>query len=188
MAHLDEAVTDFGGIALRYGGFYGAANDGWAELVRKRMLPIIGDGGGYISWIHVEDAAAATVLALEHEGPQDANIVDDNLRRFADACPSCQVLAPTAPASPGLARATGCRCDSEMVMATRSRSSTPKPSASWADACTIRLAYGLPAVYSVGSSVRGSDQARHVHRLFCRSGRNRDLGSLRRCWRPCQCP
>jgi 2-alkyl-3-oxoalkanoate reductase len=77
MAYLDQAVTDFGGIALRYGGFYGDPNDGWAELVRKRWFPIIGDGGGMISWIHLEDAAAATVLALDHEGPAIYNIVDD---------------------------------------------------------------------------------------------------------------
>ena len=78
MTYLDRVVTDFGGIALRYGGFYGAANDGWAELVRKRWFPIIGDGGGIVSWIHLEDAAAATVLALDHEGPAIYNIVDDD--------------------------------------------------------------------------------------------------------------
>jgi nucleoside-diphosphate-sugar epimerase len=77
MTYLDRAVTDLGGIALRYGGFYGADNDGWAELVRKRLMPIVGDGGGMISWIHLEDAAAATVLALEHDGPAIYNIVDD---------------------------------------------------------------------------------------------------------------
>ena len=77
MTYLDRAVTDFGGIALRYGGFYGADNDGWAELVRKRLMPIVGDGGGIISWIHLDDAAAATVLALEHDGPAIYNIVDD---------------------------------------------------------------------------------------------------------------
>ncbi len=77
MTYLERAVTDFGGIALRYGGFYGADNDGWAELVRKRLMPIVGDGGGMISWIHLEDAAAATVLALEHDGPAIYNIVDD---------------------------------------------------------------------------------------------------------------
>ncbi len=78
MTYLEQAVTDFGGIALRYGGFYGAGNDGWAELVRKRWFPIVGDGGGIVSWIHVEDAAAATVFALEHEGPAIYNIVDDD--------------------------------------------------------------------------------------------------------------
>ena len=76
--HLEQAVTGFGGIALRYGAFYGAANDGLVEPVRRRRLPIVGDGGGVSSWIHVEDAAAATVLALEHDGPAIYNIVDDD--------------------------------------------------------------------------------------------------------------
>ncbi len=69
MTHLDQAVTAFGGIALRYGGFYGAGNDGLVDPVRKRRYPIVGDGGGIMSFIHLEDAAAATVLALEHDGP-----------------------------------------------------------------------------------------------------------------------
>ena len=77
MRYLDEAVTDAGGIALRYGGFYGAANDGLIEPVRKRQFPIVGDGGGVSSFIHLDDAAAATVLALEHDGPAIYNIVDD---------------------------------------------------------------------------------------------------------------
>jgi 2-alkyl-3-oxoalkanoate reductase len=77
MASLDEAVTEAGGIIVRYGVFYGAANDGLIEPVRKRQYPIIGDGGGISSWIHLEDAAAATVLALEHDGPAIYNIVDD---------------------------------------------------------------------------------------------------------------
>ena len=77
MSHLDQAVTDAGGIALRYGGFYGAPNDGLIEPVRKRQFPIIGDGSGFMSFIHLDDAASATVLALEHEGPAIYNIVDD---------------------------------------------------------------------------------------------------------------
>jgi nucleoside-diphosphate-sugar epimerase len=77
MRYLDEAVTDAGGIALRYGGFYGGPNDGMVEPVRKRQFPIVGDGGGIWSFIHLDDAAAATVLALEHDGPAIYNIVDD---------------------------------------------------------------------------------------------------------------
>jgi nucleoside-diphosphate-sugar epimerase len=77
MTYLENAVTSFGGIALRYGGFYGAANDGLIEPVRKRQLPIVGDGGGIFSWMHLEDGAAATVLALEQDGPAIYNIVDD---------------------------------------------------------------------------------------------------------------
>jgi nucleoside-diphosphate-sugar epimerase len=77
MSYLDQAVTDAGGIALRYGNFYGAPSDGLIEPVRKRQFPIVGDGGGVSSFIHLDDAAAATVLALEHEGPAIYNIVDD---------------------------------------------------------------------------------------------------------------
>ncbi len=75
--HLERVVTEFGGILLRYGVFYGAPNDGLIEPVRKRQFPIVGDGGGIWSWIHLEDAAAATVLALEQDGPAIYNIVDD---------------------------------------------------------------------------------------------------------------
>jgi nucleoside-diphosphate-sugar epimerase len=78
MRYLDEAVTDAGGIALRYGGFYGAANDGLVEPVRKRQFPVVGDGGGISSFIHLDDAAAATVLALERDAAGIYNIVDDN--------------------------------------------------------------------------------------------------------------
>jgi nucleoside-diphosphate-sugar epimerase len=78
MRHLESAVTDAGGIALRYGGFYGAPNDGLLDPVRKRQFPIVGDGGGVSSFIHLDDAAAATVLALERDGGAAVyNIVDD---------------------------------------------------------------------------------------------------------------
>ena len=77
MKHLDQTVTDAGGIALRYGGFYGASNDGLLGPVRKRQFPIVGDGGGVSSFIHLDDAAAATVLTLEHDRPGIYNIVDD---------------------------------------------------------------------------------------------------------------
>jgi 2-alkyl-3-oxoalkanoate reductase len=72
-----EAVTGADGIALRYGGFYGAAIDALVGPVRKRQFPIVGDGGGYTTWLHLEDAAAATVLALDHDGPGIYNITDD---------------------------------------------------------------------------------------------------------------
>jgi nucleoside-diphosphate-sugar epimerase len=77
MAHLDAAVTSAGGIALRYGGFYGPGDDGFASMVRKRQYPVVGDGAGVTSWIHLDDAAAATVLALGHDGPAIYHIVDD---------------------------------------------------------------------------------------------------------------
>jgi 2-alkyl-3-oxoalkanoate reductase len=77
MRHLEEAVTDASGIALRYGGFYGASNDGLIEPVRKRQFPIVGDGAGVTSFIHLDDAAAGTLLALEHGGAGIYNVVDD---------------------------------------------------------------------------------------------------------------
>jgi 2-alkyl-3-oxoalkanoate reductase len=77
MVHLDRAVTDAGGVVLRYGGFYGAPNDGLIEPVRKRQFPIVGSGGGVFSFIHLDDAAAATVLAIEHDVAGPYNIVDD---------------------------------------------------------------------------------------------------------------
>jgi 2-alkyl-3-oxoalkanoate reductase len=77
MSYLDEAVTAAGGIALRYGSFYGAPNDGMIEPVRKRQFPIVGSGDGVSSFIHLDDAAAATVLALEHDGPAIYNVVDN---------------------------------------------------------------------------------------------------------------
>lgn len=75
--HLERAVTEYGGVVLRYGVFYGDASDGTLDPVRKRQFPIVGDGGGIWPWIHLDDAAAATVLALEHDGPAVFNVVDD---------------------------------------------------------------------------------------------------------------
>jgi 2-alkyl-3-oxoalkanoate reductase len=97
MAYLEQAVAQAGGIVLRYGLFYGAANDGLIEPVRKRQYPIVGDGDGITSWIHLEDAAAATVLALEREGPAIYNIVDDDPAPVRDWLP---VLAQALGAKP----------------------------------------------------------------------------------------
>ncbi len=88
MRYLDQAVTDAGGLALRYGGFYGASNDGLVGPVRKRQLPIVGDGGGISSFIHLDDAAAATVLALEHGAAGVYNIVDDEPAPMRDWLPA----------------------------------------------------------------------------------------------------
>ena len=95
--HLEKATTDFGGIALRYGGFYGAANDALIHPIRKRQYPIVGNGGGIFSWLHLDDGAAATVLALEHPGPAIYNIVDDEPAPARDWLP---VLASALGAKP----------------------------------------------------------------------------------------
>jgi nucleoside-diphosphate-sugar epimerase len=75
--HLEQAVVDAGGVALRYGGFYGSPDDAQLELVRKRRFPIVGDGGGVWSFVHLDDAATATALALENGAAGIYNIVDD---------------------------------------------------------------------------------------------------------------
>ena len=76
--HLEDVVVRAGGAALRYGGLYGAgASDDQVKLVRKRMFPLVGGGTGYFSWVHVDDAASATVLAVEQHSKGVFNIVDN---------------------------------------------------------------------------------------------------------------
>jgi nucleoside-diphosphate-sugar epimerase len=76
--HLEEAVLDAGGAVLRYGGLYGpGATDDQVELVRRRQFPLVGSGAGYTSWVHVDDAAGATLLAVEQKATGVFNIVDD---------------------------------------------------------------------------------------------------------------
>jgi nucleoside-diphosphate-sugar epimerase len=76
--HLEDVVVTAGGAVLRYGGFYGpGANDDQVKLVRKRLFPLVGRGTGYFSWVHLDDAASATVLAVELKAKGVFNIVDD---------------------------------------------------------------------------------------------------------------
>jgi 2-alkyl-3-oxoalkanoate reductase len=87
LLYLEQAVTtiEWGeGLALRYGGFYGpgtgislAPDAVMAGPVRKRRFPIVGEGGGVWSLIHIEDAAAATAIAVERGRPGIYNVVDD---------------------------------------------------------------------------------------------------------------
>ncbi len=78
ITHLEDAVVRAGGAVLRYGAFYGrGAHDEQLQLVRRRLLPVIGGGAGHVSWVHVDDAAAATVLAMEQKARGVFNIVDD---------------------------------------------------------------------------------------------------------------
>ena len=78
LRHLEDAVVKAGGAALRYGAFYGpGATDDQVELVRKRLFPLVGGGTGYSSWVHLDDAASATVLPLEQQAAGVFNIVDD---------------------------------------------------------------------------------------------------------------
>ena len=78
VTHLERVVVAAGGAVVRYGGLYGpGANGDQVMLVRKRMFPLVGKGTGYFSWVHVDDAASATVLAVEQRATGVFNIVDD---------------------------------------------------------------------------------------------------------------
>ncbi|GAA1897484.1 NAD-dependent epimerase/dehydratase family protein [Asanoa iriomotensis] len=79
MAHVEDVVGRHGGAVMRYGAFYGpGATDDQVELVRRRQYPLIGRGQGYSSWIHLDDAASATVIAIEQKARGVFNIVDDD--------------------------------------------------------------------------------------------------------------
>ena len=85
--HLEEAVTGVEwaeGLVLRYGAFYGPGTSisldpdaATAKQVRNRRFPLVGDGGGVWSFVHIEDAAAATVAAVEHGRGGIYHVVDD---------------------------------------------------------------------------------------------------------------
>jgi nucleoside-diphosphate-sugar epimerase len=85
--YLENAVTGIDwaeGLVLRYGAFYGPGTGVSADpdalltkAIRKRRFPIIGGGGGVWSWVHIEDAASATVAAVDNGGPGIYNVVDD---------------------------------------------------------------------------------------------------------------
>jgi nucleoside-diphosphate-sugar epimerase len=94
--HLEAAVLGAEwteGIVLRYGAFYGpgtslAPGEEQFELVRKRKFPLVGDGGGVWSFVHVADAAEATVAAIEHGRRGVYNVVDDDPAPVAEWLPA----------------------------------------------------------------------------------------------------
>jgi nucleoside-diphosphate-sugar epimerase len=104
--YLESAVTGADwteGVVLRYGGFYGPgtslAPEGgeMVEMVRKRKFPVVGNGAGVWSFIHIEDAADATVAAIEHGRRGIYNIVDDEPTPVAEWLPA-MASAVSAPA------------------------------------------------------------------------------------------
>jgi nucleoside-diphosphate-sugar epimerase len=96
--HLEEAVTgagDIDGVALRYGYFYGPGTtislgpEGTlVQAVRKRQLPLVGDATGVWPFVHIHDAADATVRAIEGHGDGIYNVVDDEPAAVADWLPA----------------------------------------------------------------------------------------------------
>jgi 2-alkyl-3-oxoalkanoate reductase len=102
IAYVERATVEAGGLALRYGGFYGPGTGlgpGGEQLaaVRKRQFPVVGDGGGVWSFVHIHDAATATIAALERGAPGVYNVVDDDPAPARDWLP---VLAAAAGAKP----------------------------------------------------------------------------------------
>jgi nucleoside-diphosphate-sugar epimerase len=86
--YLERVVVGAGGIALRYGAFYGAPIDPLGDAIRERKVPIVGGGDGVWSFVHVDDAAAATVLALERGKPGVYNIADDEPAPVSEIFPA----------------------------------------------------------------------------------------------------
>jgi nucleoside-diphosphate-sugar epimerase len=81
------------GVVLRYGPFYGpgtavAPGGSIVEDVRKRRFPVVGDGGGVWSFVHIDDVASATVAALERGAPGIYNVVDDEPATVAEWLPA----------------------------------------------------------------------------------------------------
>jgi 2-alkyl-3-oxoalkanoate reductase len=81
------------GIVLRYGGFYGpgtSMGEGgtYLEAVRARKFPVVGSGAGVWSFVHIDDAAAATVAAIERGRPGIYNVVDDDPAPVAEWLPA----------------------------------------------------------------------------------------------------
>ncbi len=95
--HVESAVTGATwteGVVLRYGAFYGPGTNfsrgpegTMVEAIRKRQLPLVGEGGGIWSFIHIEDAAEATVHAIEGRGRGIYNVVDDEPAPAAEWLP-----------------------------------------------------------------------------------------------------
>ena len=100
--HVESRTLAAGGLVLRYGGFYGPGTSlspggEQVEMVRKRLYPVIGDGGGMWSFVHIEDAAEATALAVEEGASGIYNIVEDDPTPVRELVP---LLAESAGAKP----------------------------------------------------------------------------------------
>ena len=97
--HLERAVlaAPMESVVLRYGTFYGpGASTELFDLIRARKLPVAGDGGAIWSWIHIDDAASATVAALGR-GSGIYNIVDDDPTPVRDMLPALAELLGAKP-------------------------------------------------------------------------------------------
>jgi nucleoside-diphosphate-sugar epimerase len=148
--HLEDAVMgarDMEGVVLRYGGFYGPGTsideDGeQMEMIRKRKVPIGGNGAGVWSLVHIDDAAAATVAAIEGGPPGIYNVVDDAPTPVAELLPqlAASVGAPPPRHLPGwLVRlAGGPQAHSMMTRVRGASNAKAKRELGWTPAHTWR--------------------------------------------------
>jgi nucleoside-diphosphate-sugar epimerase len=102
LRHLEAAVLDANGIVLRYGNLYGPGTslspDGeQVRMIRRRRFPVVGNGAGMWSFVHVQDAADATVAALERGAPGVYHVVDDDPATVAEWLPAAAAAVGAAP-------------------------------------------------------------------------------------------
>jgi nucleoside-diphosphate-sugar epimerase len=103
--YLEQAVLGADwteGVVLRYGGFYGpgtsfAAGGDHLEMIRRRKFPVVGSGAGVWSFVHIEDAADATVLAVDRGRRGIYNVVDDDPAPVAEWLPAAAAAAGAKP-------------------------------------------------------------------------------------------
>jgi len=101
--HLEETVATaegMAGLALRYGSLYGPGTsmaEEYAAMIRRRKFPLVGDGAAVWSFVHVADAAAATVAALDHGAPGVYNIVDDEPAPVSEWLPELAAMLGARP-------------------------------------------------------------------------------------------
>ena len=190
--HLERAVLESGleGFVLRYGGVYGPTTsidtDGdHAELVRKRRFPIGGDGTGMWSFIHIDDAAAATVAAIEGGTPGIYNVVDDDPAPTSEWLPRSRASSRPRPRLP----LSSARRPADVLADTRQRA---RPRTSRSSPSTLRELsastagsprHQSPSTRNAGQNARLADSSSselvdvgHVERL----DRRRQVLDLRR--------
>jgi nucleoside-diphosphate-sugar epimerase len=179
LRHVEDVVGKAGGAVMRYGGFYGpGATDDQVELVRKRQFPLVGSGAGYASWVHLDDAASATVLAVEQQARGVFNIVDDEPAPASEWLPylaECAGAKRPMRVPTWLARLLA--GEVAVVMMTEGRG--------FSNAKAKRELGGRPASGGRSTSGRGSPSRCWPTPTRTRSGRRSWPTRCR--WRPCCC-
>ena len=179
---MERAVLDadgLEGLVLRYGWFYGPgtyyAEDGASAAdVRKRRFPVVGNGSGLFSFIHVDDAADATVAAVERGAPGVYNMVDDEPAAMRDWLPAYAEAIGRQAAAPGagLAGAAGGRQDGGLDERAPRRLQRQGEAGARLEAALAELAQGfreslrasVRARRPSGGSTRGREDQRHPDR------------------------